>query len=284
MDFGSVTRAAESMHITQSAASRLVSRLEKEVGFALFDRGLGRMVATEEGKAFHREVLRSFSGLRELTFAARRIAQIGTGTLRICVMPTLQQGELPALVATFCRAKPDISVFFDVQSHHDVVHAVARGSAELGFATLPIDEPDLRMQPIWKHAAVCLMAPEHPLARQRWVRPSDLSGVELISVPRARFHERVMQLLHEHQVQRNVRMEARTILAATELVAHGAGVCISDPFSIEALKAKRVVARPLHPKLFIEVGAFYRSRQTLSVLARQFLDHCISSSVRTSRS
>lgn len=275
MDLGSVTRAAEAMHITQSAASRLVLRLEREVGFMLFDRRKGRMAATEEAKALHREAMRSFSGLQEIEHAARRISLIGSGTLRLCVMPTLQQGALPQWIAQFCGNYPDVSVMVDVKAHLDVVYSVSRGGAELGFATLPIDDPDIVSRPIARHAAVCLIPVGHPLASRRRIRPEDLREVDLIHVPRARFSDRVVRLLEAHDVRMRVRIEARTILAAASLVAAGAGVCITDPFSLEVIRLGQVVVRPLSPSLMIEVGALHLDRRPLSILASRFLDHCL---------
>jgi len=271
---GSVTRAAETLHITQSAASRLVLRLEQETGFALFVRTRGRLLPTEEGKAFHAEVQRSFTGLREIEQVARRIRDIGTGTLRICVMPTLQQGVLPQLVTRFCREYTGVSVMFDVQSYRDVLQAVLRGTAELGFATLPAEDDNLTVTPIARNAAVCLLPAGHPLAARARVRIEDLRDCEFINVPRARFRDRIDALFEQHAVQRRLRIEARTILAAAALVAQGAGVCIVDPFSLEALNDRRVVARPLVPAVSIEVGALRRTRQPLSLVAQRFLDYC----------
>lgn len=95
VDLGTVTRAAETMYVTQSAVSRLISRLEREVGFTLFDRRQGLMAPTAEAKALHAEAMRSYIGLKEIQFAAQRIAQIGSGMLKVCVMSSLQQERCP---------------------------------------------------------------------------------------------------------------------------------------------------------------------------------------------
>lgn len=274
LEQGSVTRAAETLHITQSAASRLVLRLEQELGFALFVRGRSRMQPTEEAKAFYVEAQRSFSGLREIEQAARRIRDIGTGTLRLCVMPTLQQGVLPMLVTDFCREHQGVSVMFDVQSYREVLQAVLRGTAEIGFATLPVEDENLAVTPLARSPAVCLLPATHPLARRTRLRVEDLRDSEFINVPRARFRDRIDRLFEEHGVRRRLRIEARTILAAAALVANGAGVCIVDPFSLEALNDPRVVAIPLTPAVNIEVGALRSTAQPLSLVGQRFLDYC----------
>ncbi len=274
---GSVTRAAEAMRITQSAASRLLQRLEEDIGFSLFVRAGGRLGPTEDAKALYAEAQRSLAGLRQIEQAAQRIRDIGSGLLRICVMPTLQRGVVPRLLASFCGKHPGISVMMDVQSHHDVIQSVQRGMAELGFATFPIGEPGLVTTVLARNNAVCLLPMNHALARLRRVRVKDLQDVEYINVPRARFRDRVDRLFDDHGVRRRIRIEARTILAAMSLVAEGAGVTIGDPFSLELTKDSPVVQRPLLPALPIEVGAFHAGQQPLSVVGRAFLDHCVRS-------
>lgn len=281
VDLGTVTRAAESMYVTQSAVSRLLARLEREVGFQLFDRRQGVMVPTAEAKALHAEAMRSFIGLKEIQLAAQRIAQIGSGTLKICVMSSLQQGALPKLVAAFMHDHPGITVMFDVQRHYDVVYAVSRGSAEIGFATLPIDHPDIESLPIARTPAVCLLPAGHPLAELETIQPMDLQGVDFINVPRKRFndritrvHDRITRILDAHGVRPRMRVEAGTMLAAMALVEAGAGAFVVDAFTLGAVRDSNVVIRPFHPEVIVEVGALYSSSQPLSILATKFLDYC----------
>lgn len=281
VDLGTVTRAAESIYVTQSAVSRLLARLEREVGFQLFDRRQGLMVPTAEAKALHVEAMRSYIGLKEIQLAAQRIAQIGSGTLKVCVMSSLQQGALPKLVTEFMQMHPGITVVFDVQRHYDVVYAVSRGSAEIGFATLPVDHPDVKSVPIARTPAVCILPAGHPLAARETIGPMDLQGVDFINVPRKRFndritrvHDRITRILDAHGVRPRVRVEAGTMLAAMALVEAGAGTFVIDAFTLGAVRDANVVIRPFHPEVIVEVGALYSSSQPLSILATKFLDHC----------
>ncbi|CFM37801.1 LysR family regulatory protein [Bordetella pertussis] len=276
VDLGTVTRAAETMYVTQSAVSRLISRLEREVGFTLFDRRQGLMAPTAEAKALHAEAMRSYIGLKEIQFAAQRIAQIGSGMLKVCVMSSLQQGALPRLVTEFMRKHPGISVMFDVQRHYDVVYAVSRGSAEIGFATLPVDHPNIESLPIARTPVVCLLPTGHPLAELEAIRPMDLHGVDFLSVPRMRFNDRITRILEAHGARPRTRIEAGTMLAAMALVeaGAGAGAFVVDAFTLGAVRDAQGVLRPFHPEVIVEVGALYSNSQPLSILASRFLEHC----------
>ena len=63
---GAASRAAELMRVSQPAVSRAISELERNVGFPLFNRVRGRLVATPEAHLLYQEVTRAFVGLERL--------------------------------------------------------------------------------------------------------------------------------------------------------------------------------------------------------------------------
>ncbi|HYG44390.1 MAG TPA: LysR family transcriptional regulator [Bordetella sp.] len=271
---GSVTLAATALGITQSAVSRLLQRLHEEIGFKTFTHRRGRLVLTEEGKAFYREVARMYVSMRDIGQAAARIRAIGTGSLRLCVMPGLQQGVIPQAIAQLVRRHPSASVFLDVCNYLEVMQAVLGGTAELGFATLPAEDPHLVSRIMSRADAICLIPAGHPLAVPGPLDVGQLQGVDYIRVPRARYTDRLEYFFGRHQVQPVVRMEARTILAAAELAVQGVGVCVVDPFSLAAVADARVVARTLSPAFEMTVGAVYRADEPLSFLSQELLRLC----------
>ena len=70
---GSTTAAAKTLHTSQPNISRSIAQLEQSTGLRLFDRMPGRIVPTNDGLAFFKEVQRSFTGLLYLKDAANRI-------------------------------------------------------------------------------------------------------------------------------------------------------------------------------------------------------------------
>jgi len=274
VEHGSVTVAASALGITQSAVSRLLQRLHEEIGFKTLTQRRGRLVLTEEGKAFYREVARMYVSLRDIEQAATRIRAIGTGSLRLCVMPGLQQGVIPQAIARLVKRHPSASVFLDVCNYLDVMQAVLGGKVELGFATLPADDTHLVSRILSRTDAICLVPVGHPLAVPGPLEVTQLDGTDYIRVPRARYTDRLEYFFSRHQVRPAVRMEARTILAAAELAVQGVGVCVVDPFSLAAVTDPRVVARTLTPAFEMTVGAIYRADEPLSFLSQELLRLC----------
>jgi DNA-binding transcriptional LysR family regulator len=110
---GAMTAAAETIHITQPAVSRLIRDLEAEIGIRLFERRGKLLAPTAEAKALFAEVERSFIGLAQIHAVADDIRLGRIGSLRPAMLPAMAAGFAPRFVAKFCRARPSLKVIID---------------------------------------------------------------------------------------------------------------------------------------------------------------------------
>ena len=118
---GSVTAAAESLHVTQPAVTRLVKELENAVDMVLFERIKGRLVRTREATLFYEAVKRSFLGLDKLVQTAEDIRGLRVGTLRIASMPALALGFLPRVISKLAGRYPDAKISLQIRSSEKVM-------------------------------------------------------------------------------------------------------------------------------------------------------------------
>ena len=75
MSSGTVTQAAEILHVSQPAVSRMIADLEYRLNFKLFNRTGRQLIATDEAHALQHEIQRAFIGLKEITEAAHAIRE-----------------------------------------------------------------------------------------------------------------------------------------------------------------------------------------------------------------
>ena len=131
------SRAAAAVHLSASALSRLVGRLEEELGVTLFERDTRRASLTEEGEtflAFARETLHCRDDLRlRLGKHDERLR----GILRVYASVTACYSILPPFVETLKAAHPDLRLSVETGDPADAAEAVREGRAELALDALP---------------------------------------------------------------------------------------------------------------------------------------------------
>src|SRR5262245_6516427 len=182
VDAGTVTKAAVRLALTQSAVSRILSGLEEELGFRLFDRIKNRLILSAEGSAFLHETERLFMSFDELRDAARDIQQGRLSRIRIVAMPALAHGLLPATLAEFRRAHPRLAVSVDVRRRSEVTRWIAGRQFDLGLASLPLDHPGIATQRLVTVSALVALPKGHPLLRNKTVSAADLRTLSLVGL------------------------------------------------------------------------------------------------------
>ena len=189
-----MTRAAEALNMTQSAASAAIGALEARHGVRLFDR-VGRGLAlTRAGRTFLPNAAAVLARAGAAAQVLDDLAGLKRGALALAASQTVANYWLPSRMATFARAYPDIALKLDVGNTAQVARAVIEGAADIGFVEGDIDSPRLERTRIATDRIAVYAAPGHPLAAAAVVGPADLKGAlwarrELGSGTRSEFEQ-----------------------------------------------------------------------------------------------
>ena len=172
-----VTRAAEALHLTQSAVSSAVHALEESFGVKLFHR-VGRGIElSEAGREFLGEAL---GVLARADGARLRLTELGglrRGTLRIHASKTISSYWLPRHLVAFRQAHPQVDLVVRIGNTTEVALAVRDGTAEIGLIEGTIDHPGLVEREVARDQLLVVVAPDHPwAARTSGLAPSELAG------------------------------------------------------------------------------------------------------------
>lgn len=180
---GSITRAADILHITQPALSRQLVALETELGCELFHRGKKRMELTDAGLLLQRradEIL-SLVALTEGELAGHA-ADLG-GRISIGCGELASTALLVDVVAAFCDEHPRVTFELFTGVADQVTGRLDRGLLDFGLLLEPVDMARYEFLPLpTTERWVAVMAPGDALATLSEVRPSDLEG-RVLSLP-----------------------------------------------------------------------------------------------------
>lgn len=270
---GSATQAAEVLGISQPGVSRLLAELEGHVGFRLFERRSGRIFPTPEAASFYRHVERSFVGLESLSRAAADIASSKGVSLRVAAFPAISLEVVPAALSEFNRRNPDSYASLEVTNSPRVVDLASTLQADLGLATLPVDNAGVVIEREIDLECVCALAPSHRLAAMKKIDARDLRRETLILLG-AGFAttRRTREALQRARVNPRIAAESSFAFSACEMVRRGVGVAIVDPVTALAFTGRGVAFRRFTPRISFAIGLIRPAYKENSLASRRLLE------------
>ncbi len=162
-----VTRAAEALHLAQSAVSAAVSALEGRHGAKLFHR-VGRGIAlTEAGALFLGEARAVLARAAAAELALSELGGLKRGTLSVMASQTIAGYWLPRHLVAFRGRHPGVGIRLGVGNTAEVAAAVLAGTADLGFVEGAHADPALVGRRVARDQLVVVVAPGHPWAGRR---------------------------------------------------------------------------------------------------------------------
>ena len=233
LECGGVSRAAEVLHISQPAVSKLIGHFEHAIGFGLFDRIKGRLVATAEGQMLYEEIDRVFAGIEQITRTADAIRSSRSGQLRVGAMPGLSTGFIQSVTIPFLATRPDIHLELHARSSQVLTNWLVNRQIDVAFPNSLIDHADIECEVLVRHRLVCLLPKGHTLASRKKLTPEALASMPFISfADGSLIAARVARAFSEAKVPLKKRMMATSAATVCGYVAGGVGFAVVDPLHI----------------------------------------------------
>ncbi|MEQ9329564.1 MAG: LysR family transcriptional regulator [Rhodospirillales bacterium] len=271
MTFGSLTRAAEHLNLSQPAMSRLINRLEDEIRITLFSRHRRQLTPTEEGEIFFRESEHILADLEAITTIAEDVRNRVGAYLKIFAMPNLAHSLVPEALSELVRLHPSLRYSLDIPARSDMERRIAGKQYDIGLAILPVEHASIRCEKFLSSAAVVALPPNHPLTARKKLVPADLDGEPFIAMmANTRMRREVDQVVTETGITLNIRTETTSSVMACQLVAGGLGISIVGPLIPPAYKNGLIEIREFEPQILLEYGLIYPNDRTPLPIARQF--------------
>ncbi|MGF6872749.1 LysR substrate-binding domain-containing protein [Paraburkholderia sp. MM5477-R1] len=241
---GTVSRAAEVLHVTQPAVSKLLVHLEEETGLQLFERVKGRLTATAQGMRLYGEVDRVFAGLRQIEEAIAIIQRKEMSHFAIGVLPELSGSFIRRATMMFLSRCPDVRPTIHMRASNIVSDRVATRQMDVGFTTSLMSSPNSVVTPIMESPLVCIMPKGHPLSRREFVSPEHVEGIPFIGYAADnRTTNAFNDAIRAYGVDLNVVLESETTPTLCEFVSAGLGISLVHPLSVIDMQGRLDIRR-----------------------------------------
>jgi DNA-binding transcriptional LysR family regulator len=270
---GNFTRAAEELHLAQSALSQQVRRLERELGVELLLRTTRRVELTEAGEIALTRATRVLSEVDALRSELDELSGLLRGRLAVGGMLPAGGIDLPELLLRFSRLHPGVDVQLREGTAAEMVERLRGDEIDAAIAMLELAEiPDfLAGERLGEERLVLAMAPNDELAARKRVPFSDLRDRPLVAFrPGAAVRSTVDRALADAGVAPPMAFETNDLSMMRAVVARGLGVAVV-PETVAEWAGPGLAWRPLSPSLRRSVAFVWRRARRQPPAAAAFI-------------
>ncbi len=246
MVHGTVSAAADALHISQPAVSRIIRDLELHLGLDLFERSHGRINPTPSAFDLLEEVERFFISLDLIERTAQEIALGRRIGMIIAAMPALAHTLVPDALGTVLAAHGDLSARVLSMRTVNVVRMVSSRQAHIGI-TAP-NSNLFGLQEVHKLAVPyrCILPAGHPLSVSKNLTLRSLEGYPFIGYsPGTTTGDLFDRLFRDQRIALRSRIDTHLSQMVSAFVQRGLGVAVVDAFTAQEHVAKGGEALPI---------------------------------------
>lgn len=183
IEHGNFYQAAEECHVSQSAISQQIRKLEEELGVKLLNRHNRTFSLTPAGEHFYRKSLVITNDLQQMIRETKRLADNDQAVLKIGYYKGYYGNELSQAVSLFSGKYPAVEVQITVGSHEELYHALENGSVDLALNDQRRAFSDAYHNEVLTDSKIFIeLSSKNPLSRRKYLEISDLKNIPCILV------------------------------------------------------------------------------------------------------
>ncbi len=264
-----ISRAAESLYMTQPSLSRQMQNLEKELGKQLFVRGSKKIELTEAGYLLRKRA-EEMLALYEKTQAELAAPEEGIGEIRIGGGESFAVSLVARLAAKLREELPRTLFRFYSGDTQDVTERLEKGLIDFGILVEPAELSRYEFVRLpQKDTWGVLMRRDSPLAQKEYITPQDLRGKPLIRSQHALNNQELSAWFDDEE--QTVTATYNLLYNASLLVREGMGYAVGLDKIINTAGDSDLCFRPLFPKLESSLAVAWKKNQLFSRPAQRFL-------------
>src|SRR5580698_11368704 len=243
----SFIRAARLLHLSQSALSEQIQKLEEELGVPLLIRDRRSVKLTAAGIVFLAEARATLARAKQAVERVQKAARGEIGRLRIGFVSSAALEIVPGIVVAFRSQFPAVSLDLTNLRTSSQVKGLISESIDVGFVRLPLSHDQLTIRVIHREPFVVVLPHGHPLANETQIQLVQLQNEHFVAYGRRwapGFYDAVIQMCTQEGFSPEIVQETGEMYTAIALVAAGVGIAIL-PRSVVRAQPRNVVMKQL---------------------------------------
>ena len=275
--YKNISKAADALFISQPAISKSLSRLEENLGCALFSRTSRGVSLTADGEILYERIREAFAAIEAGEEELRHRTELGIGQLRIGVSTTLCKYILLPYLQNFIRQHPHIRITIECQSTLHTVELLESGQIDIGLIGVPKHHGTLTFLPL-KKIQDTFVATQSYLDNLSIREHTDsdlfLSATLMLLDEENITRQYINDYFYRNQIKTNQILEVSSMDLLIEFAKIGIGAaCVIREFVEQELKESTLIEIPMaEPIESRSIGFAYSNSHKLSKSALTFLN------------
>jgi LysR family transcriptional regulator, benzoate and cis,cis-muconate-responsive activator of ben and cat genes len=224
----SFIRAAEKLFISQPPLSRQIKELEIELGVQLFERNNKRVILTDAGKYYQKEVKELVQNLERINLTTKKISQNQSGDFRIAYVSSTFSGHISKLMQFLSNQYPYVNFrLYEVPTVKQIT-ALEEGKIDLGIVRAPILSPKIETQ-LWFKDSFSLVFNSNLYTIQSENDFENLKNETFVFFNKEyapRYYDNLIEICSKYGFEPKVVHESNNISSIIQLVKNGLGISI----------------------------------------------------------
>lgn len=261
VETGSFTKAAEQLHITQSALSGLIKEFEGVLDLRLFDRTTRTLSLSTAGQHIYPMATRILYDVENMASEVGRLKDLESGSVTLAVSQQLAASVLPTVMAQFIAKYPNIKVRLDDCSVDAVIESVNAGTVDFGIGPKRDIGDSLSGEMLFDLPFYVVMPDNHPFTTLSHVNWGDLKQETLITLSGS-FNQLLIQDLPKEYADmiKNATHQVNFLTTAFSMVAQNLGLTFCLPYSRARVAQNGLEMRLLTEPRITRPAFLYRKR------------------------
>lgn len=270
---GGVNSAAELLHVSPPAISKVLAQATKASGLVLFERVKGRLIPTPEAHKLYAEIDTLWHGVEKVRDASRELAEPTHATLRLVCSASLAPYLVSHTVAKLYQRIPRMHCRVQVVAPDILNQTLLDRSTHLGIALAPHDHPNLATVKGYQCGLACVMRGDHPMAARKLIKPADLVGERIISSPESTpFGQTLRRAFGSYGPKMHRDFECTSSTTACWFAQAGVGIAVVDQIAIAGGLLAGLQVRPFQSSEKLPVKIIRNRYRAMSVAERGFVE------------
>ena len=265
---GSITGAAQYLHVSQPSVSKVLTHTEKQLGFLLFQRIKRRLLPTPEAHVLFRHADKIHNDLQNINEITKNLLKNAPGLIKLASTPSIGVNLMPALVAEFCKKYPEVK--FETHTLHldQIEQKINEINIDIALA-YDIDSSEYIESVTVFEGDFVLLSPPSIHFNSTTVSCSDLEGIPFIRIE-GPLSVRLDNYFKKNNFTPNYVTTTDTYQIAKSLVDEEMGITILDQISATNIDTDGVKTWPLESPLKFEMKMVYSNQKVESIVLNNF--------------